>query len=145
MKAIEDITIKELIPQRPPFVMIDKLLSSDLVVTTTELEVREDNIFVADGRLTAEGLMENIAQTCAARMGYINLSRGEKVKIGVIGAVNSYGIFQTPKVGERIVTIIEVLEEMFQITLVKAVVRCGEKVMAEANMKIAITDVDSQN
>ena len=74
MRAIEDITLKELIPQRPPFVMIDKLLSCDMVVTTTELEVREDNIFVADGRLTAEGLMENIAQTCAARMGYINLS-----------------------------------------------------------------------
>ena len=145
MSAFEDIPLKELIPQRPPFVMIDKLLSSDLVVTTTELEVREDNIFVADGRLTAEGLMENIAQTCAARMGYINLSRGEKVRIGVIGAVNRYEVFQTPKVGERIVTMIEVLEEMFQITMVKAVVKCGEKVMAEANMKIAITDVDSQN
>ena len=145
MRAIEDITLKELIPQRPPFVMIDKLLSCDMVVTTTELEVREDNIFVADSRLTAEGLMENIAQTCAARMGYINLSRGEKVKLGVIGAVNSYEIFQTPKVGERIVTMIEVLEEMFQITLVKAVVKCGEKIMAEANMKIAIMDIESQD
>ncbi len=145
MKAIEDITLKELIPQRPPFVMIDKLVSCDMVVTVTELEVREDNIFVADGRLTAEGLMENIAQTCAARMGYINLIRGEKVKIGVIGAVNSYDIFQTPQVGKRIVTTIEVIEEMFQITLVKAVVKCGEKVMAEANMKIAIMDIESQD
>ena len=144
MRAIEDITLKELIPQRPPFVMIDKLLSCDMVVTTTELEVREDNIFVADGRLTAEGLMENIAQTCAARMGYINLSNGEKVKIGVIGAVNSFDIFQTPKVGERIVTTIEVIEELFQITLVKAFVRCGDETIAQANMKIALMDMDMQ-
>jgi len=144
MKAIEDITLKELIPQRPPFVMIDRLVSCDMVVTVTELEVREDNIFVADGRLTAEGLMENIAQTCAARMGYINLSRGEKVKIGVIGAVNSFDIFQTPQVGERIVTTIEVIEELFQITLVKAVVKCDEMILAEAKMKIALMDVDSQ-
>ena len=145
MKAIEDIALKELIPQRPPFVMIDKMVSCDMVFTVTELEMREDNIFVVDGRLTAEGLMENIAQTCAARMGYINLCRGEKVKIGVIGAVNSYDIFQTPKVSERIVTTIEVIEEMFQITLVKAMVKCGEKVMAEAKMKIALMDVDSQD
>ncbi len=143
MKAIEEITLKELIPQRPPFVMIDRLLSCDMVFTVTELEVRDDNIFVANGRLTAEGLMENIAQTCAARMGYINLSRGDKVKIGVIGSVNSYEIFRTPKVGERIVTTIEVLEELFQITLVKAVVKCEDEELAEANMKIALMDMDS--
>ena len=144
MRAFKDIPLGELIPQRPPFVMIDKLVSCDMVVTVTELKVCEDNIFVADGRFTAEGLMENIAQTCAARMGYINLSNGEKVKIGVIGAVNSFDIFQTPKVGERIVTTIEVVEELFQITLVKAFVRCGDETIAQANMKIALMDMDMQ-
>lgn len=143
MKAIEDITLRELIPQRPPFVMIDRLLSCDRVVTVTELEVRKDNVFVADGRFSAEGMMENMAQTCAARMGYISLMRGEKVKIGVIGAVNSFDIFRMPKVGEKIVTTIEVLEELFQITLAKAVIKCGEEVLAEAKMKIALMDMDS--
>lgn len=143
MKAIEDITLRELIPQRPPFVMIDRLLSCDMVVTVTELEVRKDNVFVADGRFSAEGMMENMAQTCAARMGYISLMRGEKVKIGVIGAVNSFDIFRMPKVGEKIVTTIEVLEELFQITLAKAIVKCGEEVLAEAKMKIALMDMDS--
>ena len=143
MRAIEDISLRELIPQRPPFVMIDRLVSCDMVVTTTELEVREENVFVAEGRLSAEGLMENMAQTCAARMGYINLSKGEKVKLGVIGAVNSFDIFRTPKVGEKIVTTIEVLEELFQITLAKAVVRRGAEVIAEAKMKIALMDIDS--
>lgn len=145
MKAIEDITLRELIPQRPPFVMIDRLLSCDMVMTTTELEVREENIFVVDGRFTAEGLMENIAQTCAARMGYINLSHGDKVKIGVIGAVSSFEIFRTPCIGERIVTTIEVLEELFQITLVKASILCGSEEIAQANMKIALMDIDSKD
>ena len=145
MKAMENISLKELIPQRPPFVMIDKLLSFDMAVTMTQLEIRADNIFCKDGRLSAEGLMENIAQTCAARMGYINLSHGEKVKIGVIGAVSGYEVFRTPKVGERIVTTIEVVEELFQITLVKAAIRCNEEVIAEANMKIALMDVDSKD
>ena len=145
MKAIEDITLKELIPQRPPFVMIDRLLSCDMTFTTTELEVRNDNIFVNEGRFTAEGLMENIAQTCAARMGYINLSHGDKVKIGVIGAVSSFEIFRTPKTGERIVTTIEVLEELFQITLVKASILCGTEEIAQANMKIALMDIDSKD
>ena len=143
MRAIEDITLRELIPQRPPFVMIDRLLSCDMVVTTTTLEVREDNLFVANGHFSAEGLMENIAQTCAARMGYINLSKGDKVKIGVIGAVSNFEVFRTPRVGEHIVTTIEVEEELFQITLVKAFIKCDDELLAQSNMKIALMDVDS--
>ena len=145
MKALKDITINELIPQRPPFVMIDKLVSCDMVVTVTELEVRDDNVFVCNDRFSAEGMMENMAQTCAARMGYINLSRNEAVKIGVIGAVSNYEVFHTPKVGETITTTIEVIEELFQITMVKAVVRCGDETLAQANMKIALMDMDMQD
>lgn len=145
MKAFEDIALKALIPQRPPFVMIDKMLSFDMTRTVTQLEIRDDNVFCQNGRLTAEGLMENIAQTCAARMGYINLNKCEAVKIGVIGAVSNYEIHRTPQVGERIVTTIEVLEELFQITLVKAFIQCDDETIAEANMKIALMDIDSQD
>ena len=137
--------MKELIPQRPPFVMIDKLLSFDMTVTVTQLEIRADNVFCKDGRLSAEGLMENIAQTCAARMGYINLTKNEAVKIGVIGAVNNFEVFRTPKVGDVIVTTIEVIEEMFQITMVKATIKCGDETIVQGNMKIALMDIDSQD
>ena len=114
-------------------------------VTETQLEVRADNVFCKEGRLTAEGLMENIAQTCAARMGYINLINNEAVKIGVIGSVNNYEVFRTPKIGEVILTSIEVIEEMFQITMVKAVVKCGDETLAQSNMKIALMDIESQD
>lgn len=145
MRALQDIPLKELIPQRPPFVMIDKMMSFNMTVTETQLEVRADNVFCKEGRLTAEGLMENIAQTCAARMGYINLINNEAVKIGVIGSVNNYEVFRTPKVGEVILTSIEVIEEMFQITMVKAVVKCGDEMLAQSNMKIALMDLESQD
>lgn len=141
MKTIESITLKELLPQRPPFVMIDKLLSCDTTITSTKLEVRDDNVFVANGRLSASGLMENIAQTCAARIGFLN----DSVKIGVIGAVSNFEIFRTPNIGETIVTTIEVLEEMFQITLVKAIIKSGDETLAQANMKISLLDIDAQD
>lgn len=145
MQSYKDIPIKELIPQRPPFVMIDKMLSFDKNVTETQLEIRADNIFCKDGRLMAEGLMENIAQTCAARIGYVNLSKNEAVKIGVIGSVSNYEVFRLPKVGEVIITSVEVIEELLQITLVNAVVKCGDETLAQATMKIALMDEDSQD
>lgn len=140
MRAIEDISLLELIPQRPPFVMVDRLLSCNETITTSQLEVREENVFVSGGRLSAEGLVENIAQTCALRIGYLN----DSVKLGVIGAVSNFEVLRTPRVGEQIETTIDVLEEMFNITLVKAVVRCGDETIAQANMKIALMDTEIQ-
>ena len=145
MRKIEDITLNELLPQRPPFVMIDRLLSSDEVYSVTELLVREDNLFIENERLTASGLIENIAQTCAARIGYINLSKGATVKIGVIGAISNLNIARTPKVGEKLTTTIKLLEEVFQMTLVEAVVMSGNEELVHANMKIALTDIDSKD
>lgn len=89
--------------------------------------------------------MENIAQTCAARIGYVNLSKNEAVKIGVIGSVSNYEVFRLPKVGEVIITSVEVIEELLQITLVNAVVKCGDETLAQATMKIALMDEDSQD
>ena len=145
MRKIEDITLNELLPQRPPFVMIDRLVSCDEVFSVTELLVREDNIFVENERLTSSGLIENIAQTCAARIGYINLNNGKTVKIGVIGAISNLNITRTPKVGEKLTTTIKLLEEVFQMTLVEAVVRSGDEELARANMKIALTDKESKD
>ena len=145
MRAIEDIALKELIPQRPPFVMIDRLVSCDKIYSVTEFEVRPDNLFVNDGHMTAAGMVENMAQTCAARIGYINLNSGESVKIGVIGSINNLNIIRTPKVGEHLVTTIQLLQEVFQVTLVEAVVRSGEEELARCKMKIALTDIDSKD
>jgi predicted hotdog family 3-hydroxylacyl-ACP dehydratase len=145
MRAIKDIPLNELIPQRPPFVMIDRLLLSDAVYSVTELEVRNDNIFVEDERLTASGLIENIAQTCAARIGYINLNNGSTVKIGVIGSISNLNVTRTPKVGEKLTTTIQLLEEVFNVTMVLASIKIGEEEIVSANMKIALTDIDSKD
>ena len=145
MRAIEDIALKELIPQRPSFVMIDRLVSSDAVYSVTELEVRPDNVFVDQDRLSAAGMVENIAQTCAARIGYINLNSGQTVKIGVIGSISNLSIVRTPRVGEHLVTTIQLLEEVFQVTLVEAVIKSGDEELARCNMKIALTDMDSKD
>ena len=141
----EEIDILTLIPQRPPFVMVDRLLHFDTQTTITEFEVRADNIFVDDGKLSSEGLVENIAQTCAARMGYISLMSHTPVKVGVIGAISNMTINFLPQCGARLTTRIDLLEEVFQMTLVNAQVTVGEEVVASANMKIALTDIEAAN
>lgn len=138
--GLENINVLDLLPQRPPFVMIDRLVHYDPVVTVSMLEVRMDNIFVDDGLFSTAGLNENIAQTCAARMGYISLSRNDRVKLGFIGAVSNFHVLRCPAVGQVLTTRIEVIEEVFQITLVHATVSCGDELLAETDLKIALED-----
>ena len=130
--------ILTLLPQRPPMVMVDRLLHCDTVLTETELTIRPDNIMVEDGHLAEIGLLENVAQTCAARMGYINLSSGKEVRVGVIGALRDMVIHARPKVGSTITTRIEVSDEVFGMTLAKAESRCGDTILVSGTIKIAL-------
>ena len=144
MSQFSKYDILELLPQRRPFVMIDSLLYCDLVVTRTSLEVREDNIFNDGGHLSTAGICENIAQTCAARLGYLSLSSGQPVRLGFIGAISNMQVSRTPRTGEALVTEINVLQEVFNITLVHAVVRSGDEIIAETDLKIALADDEAQ-
>lgn len=119
-------------------VMVDRLLHCDTVLTETELTIRPDNIMVEDGHLAEIGLLENVAQTCAARMGYINLSSGKEVRVGVIGALRDMEIHARPKVGSTITTRIEVSDEVFGMTLAKAESRCGDTILVSGTIKIAL-------
>ena len=119
-------------------VMVDRLLHCDPVLTETEFLVREDCIMMEDGRLSAMGLIENIAQTCAARMGYINVSSGKEVRVGVIGALRDVEIFTLPAMGSTIKTRIEVSDEVFGMTLAQAESRCGYTLLASGTIKIAL-------
>ena len=140
MDRLESIDILKLLPQRRPFVMVDRLRHCDPVVTTTEFTVTDDCIFNDGGYLSAAGVCENIAQTCAARMGYMSYASGQPVRLGFIGAVNNFGVKRAPAAGETLLTTIEVQQEVFNITLVHATVKCADETVAEADLKIALGD-----
>ena len=132
---------RELLPQQSPFIMIDCLTKFDEKITETSFEVRNDNIFVENGKLNACALAENIAQTCAARLGYVNRYILKKdVQIGFIGAIKNLSVVETPSVGDILTTRIEVLQDIMGVTLVDAQIVCNNKVIVKAQMKIAIAE-----
>ena len=145
-QQLAEIDVLTLLPQRPPFVMIDRLVHFDPVRTVTELTVRADNLFFADGQLDPCALVENIAQTCAARMGYINqYVYQEKVKLGFIGGIKNLCVSRPARLGELLTTTIDVVEEVMQLTLVNATVKVGDETLVTAEMKIALSDIEVEN
>lgn len=144
--TLSEIDIHELLPQQEPFVMIGRLVHFDMERTVTETDITEGNIFVENGEFTSAGIIENIAQTCAARIGYVNKYIYKKgIKIGFIGAIRNLRIERLPRVGDTLTTAIDTLEEVFGVTLVKGTVTVGDLPVAECRMKIALSDMDSQS
>ena len=136
-----DVDPQDILPQRHPFIMIDRLTHYDEVVTSTSLLVSSHNIFVEKGRMLATGLIENMAQTGAARMGYINLYVNHgKVVLGFIGEVKRLAIHRLPRVGECVETTVEVRSEVLSTLLVQATMRAGGEVVAEGSMKICMAE-----
>ena len=118
--------------------MVDHLLDYSETQTTCDLTIRPDNVFFENGELAAPGLIEHIAQTCAARLGYYNiyiLKTG--VRLGFIGEVKDLNIVRLPREGELIETTITVLQDVFDVTLATAEVRVGTEVIATTGLKIA--------
>lgn len=146
MTAFTDIDIHELLPQREPFVMVGKLIHFDIEKCVTATTVSADNIFVEDGVFTPSGIIENMAQTCATRIGYINkyiLKKG--IQIGYIGAIRNMELLRCPAVGESFETMIQVEQEIFGMILANATVTVGDEVIARSQMKIAISSAEADN
>lgn len=139
MTAIEN--IEDLIPQKPPFVMVDKLLNFNEAATTTGLCIRAENIFVENGLFKEPGLVENIAQTAAARAGYISKTENKPVQVGYIGAVNNLQIFSLPKTGDELITEITIENQIFDVTLISGKILCNNVAIAQCKMKIFINQL----
>lgn len=129
------------IPQRPPFVMIETLEDCSDTGAVTTFTVKKENIFTKDSVLTESALVENIAQTCAARIGYICQQENKPVPVGFIGAVQQLKIHSLPEVGDILQTSISIKNQIFNATIVEGKITCNGEIIASCEMRIFITDL----
>ena len=137
---LETQNIETFIPQRPPFVMVDEIMYSDEKITRSKFLVKADNIFVENGCLKEPALVENIAQTAAARAGYISKSENKPVSVGYIGAIKNLVITGYPKINDEIITEITIENQIFDVSVISGKISCNELVVAQCEMKIFITN-----
>ncbi|MCR5003189.1 MAG: pseudouridylate synthase [Bacteroidales bacterium] len=140
MTDFESLDICGILPQRPPFVFVSKIKWFEGTDITTEYTVKEDCPLLEDGILCPEALMEVMAQSNAARIGYIaKYILHKPVDIGYIGDVRGYRVVRCPKVGEILTTDVKLLGEIGGLAKIYAEIKDaeGEKI-ACATMKTAL-------
>ena len=121
--------------------MVDKIIDSSEKITRSKFLINSDNIFVENGYLKEPGLVENIAQTAAARAGYLAQVEKKPVLIGYIGAIKNLEIFFFPKTDDELITEITIENQIFDVTLISGKIICKNKVAAHCEMKIFINQI----
>ncbi len=135
----------QLIPQRPPIIMVHGLKGHTAESSVSVLSIDADNIFVSEGYFQMPGLVENIAQTVALSAGYDHMLRiqsegGAAIKppVGFIGEVKNLIINFLPPVGAQIETHVELLHTIFTASVVRGTVFCDGRTAAECEMKVFV-------
>ena len=132
--------LQNLIPQKPPFIMVGKLLQYSDTKIVSGFIVPEDNLFVFENRFMAPGLIENMAQTVALHTGYKYYLAQKPAPTGYIGAIKKATVNALPFVGQELETTVEILHDIMGITLVSATVTCEGIVLASSEMKTALAN-----
>jgi len=136
--------IEKLIPQKAPFVMIDKLLLFEKDKVISGLTITSENIMCNETHFTEGGLIENMAQSIALHRGYrsfIKKGGDSKPRTGFIGSIKYATIEKLPEIGSKIQTTVEIVAEIMQVSLVKITVHDEQNSMiATAEMKTIIVD-----
>jgi 3-hydroxyacyl-[acyl-carrier-protein] dehydratase len=131
-------TVENLIPQKAPFVMVDKLLKFEENTIIAGLTIPADNIFVDNGKFTEPGIVEHMAQSVALYTGYQYHLKNEPAPTGYIGSIKDVVITELPEAGDSLVTEVSVLQEFMGITLVNIITKKNDKQIAASQMKTVL-------
>jgi predicted hotdog family 3-hydroxylacyl-ACP dehydratase len=130
--------ITRYIPQRGSMVMIHDIVHITDDSATTQFEILPDNVFVKDGFLREPGLLENIAQTAAAQMGYTHMKKGLLIPIGYIASVKRLQVFDFPPIGNWLSTSIQVINQVLNVIQIEGLVNFNGSVICTCEMNIFV-------
>lgn len=132
--------ILSLIPHRPPFVMVDRLLEYAEGRLLTGFLITKENVLLENDLFLEACLIENMAQSVALQGGYCGyLSGGKAAEIGFLGALNKVEIFSSPSVGTILQTEVKTVYEAMGITLSEIEVSdSSQKILARAAIKTVV-------
>ena len=127
----------QFIPQKPPFVLISSLteINQDTCVTTFSFD--RTHVLTENGKLSAAGLLENMAQSAGCKMGYEDFITQKKSRRGFIGEIKDFQFTRLPESGEELITEIYKEGKVFgAVTLIAGRIRSGNEPVASCRMKV---------
>lgn len=137
MDKIDDILTY--IPQRYPFVLIDKIHDITDEGLSSTFKIDPNHVMVDKSHLTEGGMLENMAQSAAAFAGFQYRSKGKNVPVGFIAGMKKIVIHGNPETGSEITTKIKITNDLMNIQVVEGEVNNEQgETLATCELRIFI-------
>lgn len=137
---LDKVFVGNLIPQKKPFVMVDKLISFKENEIIAGISIVNENIFTEETLFQEAGLIEHMAQSVALYTGYQYYLKNEPAPTGYIGSIKSIEISRLPRLNENVETTVSVLHEFMGVTLVDIVSKVDSEIISKSQMKTVLAN-----
>ncbi len=127
----------DLLPHRPPRVLLDEILGYDETSLRAAVTVSEKSLFLEPEGVPVHVGLEYMAQACGAFAGALARDRGEAVRIGfVLGARQYRAHVPCFRRGERLMVSVAVLYQDQQMGAFSCRIEIGGRLAAEARLNV---------
>lgn len=128
--------ILRLLPQASPFVFVDELIRVTEDTGHTRYTMPAGHFLAANERVSAEALLENMAQTGALYQGYRALSEGRERPVGFIASIDRAVFHELPFVEVSLETVFILKNVYGAIAIAEGRISQEGRLIAEAVFKI---------
>lgn len=135
---LEKEAVENLIPQKFPFVMVDRMFSYSETGLVSGLKIQDSNIFLEGNIFLEAGLIEHMAQSVALHTGYQFFLKNETAPTGYIGSIKDIQIKKLPQINDIIQSNVTILQEFAGVTLVDIVTFLNNEEIASGQMKTVL-------
>jgi predicted hotdog family 3-hydroxylacyl-ACP dehydratase len=135
----------ELIPHRPPMVMIDALAACDRESVSCVKVFREGDYGVEGSEVSETLLIEGLAQTIAALNGVAARVQNRPPARGMLVGVTGFEILSAAKPGRELEFSARITTQLGQFTFADGIVKDAGNVIAKGSLKFYVEGQDGES
>ncbi len=131
------VPIEQLLPQRPPMLLLDRLLSCTATEGTAEALISPEHLFrLPDETIHPAALFELMAQAYAVVHGYQSRLAGEPIGIGFLAGISRAVVYGSARVGDRLLVSVRRTAVIKPFVRAQALVTRNGETLAEGELTL---------
>jgi predicted hotdog family 3-hydroxylacyl-ACP dehydratase len=135
--------VAELLPHRPPLILLDRVVGYDDASLVAEVEITERSLFRDSEGVPSHVGIEYMAQACAAYVGLLAKTAGGSVKIGFLLGTRDFKA-HAPwfRVGQTLAVTVAILFRDEQMGAFACRIEADANLLTKATLNVYQTDMD---
>lgn len=130
--------IETLLPHRAPMLLLETFTGCTDTTASATACFAADHFAVADGKVLEPALVECVAQTVAAAMGYRARGQAGPPRIGMLTIVSDFQIHSRPPAGQQLQIEARELRRLGPMLMVAGTITCNGQLIASGNLTLYV-------